>query len=368
MTTVHERPTNFVEHRPARPQGETLSFYLGHETTQWDQPTIYNPSVEFLDEGRTVMLCRLEESDDELSSVSTLFEVRADGSVEIIPDGPRFPRLQDPYYLGEFTDPDDPDGTPWKVIGGVQLTIDDDTGKLLNWQDTYYRYKHTIMELSESNNPEPFLVGPHKNKDMRAAQTDEGVAVFPRPQSETFGGGGSIGFFMTKDIPTFQQDLGTYFETGDNDTLIQGIFDQGEWGGVNQVLPQPDGTIILVGHKASKIHENNKKVLCYRPFVARFDPQTKQLVGPLYYPDVAPTDFGDYTPKPHDEADLTDVLFTAGILPHDDPTLVWLITGIGDAVVGKIAIPNPLLHMERVTRSSHGHPIVFGAAALRAAS
>lgn len=366
MTLTLEGITNMADYEtPLRPKGEICTFYLGDEAARWDDPTTYNPSIEFQDQGKTVILDRLEERENELRSVCTLFEVGQDNRHDFVMDGPYFPNMQDPYHLGEFIDPDDPDGPRWKVIGGVQLTLNPETGELLDWRDTYHRYKETIMELSPDNHPEPFLVGPSRSKDMRFAQTNSEVVVFPRPQKENgFGGGGRIGFFTTKNLSTLQQDLDAYYATADPTSLIEGIFDEGEWGGVNQVLPQPDGTIILVGHKASKTFEGDRKVLRYRPFVAHFDPQTKQLIGPLYYPDVEPNDFGEFTPKPHKVADLADVLFTAGIMPHEDPSLVWLITGIGDSVVGKIAIPNPLLHFNITPTTDHKNRTTLGTTAL----
>src|SRR5664279_1863754 len=158
MTLPIERlpNTTMYENEP-RPIGKILQFNLGAVAARWHNPTIYNPSIEFQDNGRTFMFCRLEEFGDEVSSVVALFEVINDGSLELVPNGPRFPEMQDPYYLGEFTDADDPEGVPWKIVGGVKITIDSETGKVTNWQDTYYRYKDTVMELCDTNNPEPFM-------------------------------------------------------------------------------------------------------------------------------------------------------------------------------------------------------------------
>lgn len=309
---------------------------LGAETDRWQNPTLYNPSV-FIDEAR--LLARLEEFDDEISSTVVVCELGDGDVLRLIEDAPQFQNMQDPYYLGPFKDPEDPDGLPYQVIGGVKISIDPVTRKVVDWQDQNFRYKKSIDEIVHNGEPRPFLKSSHKSKDLRYVELSDGIVACPRPQG-VFGGLGQVGFFRSKDISTLESDLHDYFAHADESTFIPDIFEDGEWGGFNQMIPLPSGEILVIGHKARRIMRGDEQVLQYRPFSGILDPQSGRLVSPIQYLDVNPTDFEFVLPK---RSELDDVIFTGGIQLLEDPSIVMFIGGIKDAAVCMKVITNPLL-------------------------
>jgi uncharacterized protein DUF1861 len=309
---------------------------LGVEAKHWHHPTLYNPSV-FINE--TALLVRLEEFDDETSSTVVICELEAGHVLKLVEEAPRLRGLQDPYYLGYFKDPADPEGLPYQVIGGVKITVDSITGKVTDWQDQNFRYKRNINELGANGQPQPFLKSAPHSKDLRYVQLDDGIVVCPRPQGE-FGGLGRIGFFRTDSLLTLESDLHDYFARADESTFIADIFKAGEWGGVNQMIPLPGGEILIIGHKARRITLDGNGVRQYRPFSGILDPRSGKLLTPIKIIDVDPADFETVVPK---QADLNDVIFTGGIQLLADPTKVMFIGGIKDAAVCMKVIAHPIL-------------------------
>lgn len=312
----------------------TLS--LGQEAEHWRNPTLYNPSV-FIDEG--TLLARLEEFDNETSSTVVVCKLRNDGTLELVEDAPQLLDMQDPYYLGSFIDPADPEGPPYKVVGGVKITVDPLTGEFTNWQDENYRYKSDISEIVHDGQPVPFLRSTPYSKDLRYTQLTEGIAVCPRPQG-AFGGLGRVGFFMSENILTLEADLHDYFARADESTLIPDIFEDNEWGGFNQLIPLESGEILVIGHKACRVTRGDDQILQYRPFSAILDPRSGKLTTPIQMLDVDPADFEYVLSK---RPELDDVIFISGIQFLKDPSKAMFIGGVKDAAIGMKVIANPLL-------------------------
>jgi hypothetical protein len=339
MTTVLERYPQTHEHEPLE-RPTIFKFDLGSLAGIYDNPTIYNPST-FID-GTNKILVRVEERDNETSSMSCLFQCKGD-LLTLVENAPRFKDMQDPYYLGTFPDPDDPDADPYHVIGGVKITVNEKTGKVTDWQDQQFRYKHDLSEIMDADNqPVPFLYGPNKSKDLRYVQLIDCIAVFPRPQDD-FGGKGRIGFFLTKNLSTLQADLDKYFKEADLSTLIDGIFNEKEWGGSNQLIPLSDGSICIIGHKAHKEKIDDKNdLLYYRPFWCVLDPATGELLQPVTELDISPDKFDHVDPKQskHDNVTFTGGLNFKGNIENEK--FVDATVGLKDAAAGIIPIPNPI--------------------------
>jgi hypothetical protein len=309
---------------------------LGEEASHWQNPTLYNPST-FIDEAR--LLVRLEEFDNETSSTVVVCELGDGDILSLVESAPRIQNMQDPYYLGAFKDPEDPDGPPYHVIGGVKIDVDPVTGKVTDWQDQNFRYKKSIDEIVLNGEPQPFLTSAHHSKDLRYVELSDGIVVCPRPQG-SFGGLGHVGFFRTENILTLERDLHEYFVRADESTFIPGIFEADEWGGFNQMIPLTSGEILVIGHKAHRIVRGDEQILQYRPFSGILDSRSGQLLSPIRALDVDPTDFEYVLPK---RSDLDDVIFTGGIQLLEDPSRAMFIGGIKDAAVGMKVIANPLL-------------------------
>lgn len=311
-----------------------FKFDLGSQTDKWTDPTIYNPST-FIGE---TLLARIEERGDETSSEVGLF-LHKDGILSLVESAPRLKGIQDPYYLGTFRDPINPEAAPYHVIGGVKISVDTETGKVTDWQDLNYCYKESLDEIVRDGEPIPFLESAHHSKDLRYVQLEDCIAVCPRPQG-SFGGKGRIGFFLTENLLSLQSDLDEYFTRADEATLIPDIFADDEWGGINQMIPMPNGSICLIGHKAHRTIDNGDSNLHYRPFSCLLDPLTGMLLAPPVELDVDPYDFEYVLPK---RPDLDDVIFTSGIKMTNDPATVLFIGGVKDAAIGMKSVPNPLI-------------------------
>lgn len=344
MTTTLESFNQNVDTQIRGRETMICNFDLGSESDQWRNPTVYNPSILVSHEplvgqklGR-IIFARLEEREDETSSQVAIMRFEA-GRLTLVENAPRFKNMQDPYYLGTFVDPVAPDSAPYHVFGGVKIVVDPITEKVTDWQDTLFRIKTDIHEATYLGEPEPFAESSHHSKDLRFVQLPDGIAVCPRPQGE-FGGVGRVGYFRTDNLDTLQHDLSAYFAARDKTTLIDGIFKENEWGGVNQMLVRPDGNVQLIGHKASRYVNNGLNSLCYRPFSAVLDPDTGQLVGQITSIGVEASEFTGVNPK---RPDLEDVVFSSGIVPLPNPNLALFIGGVKDAAVGMKVIANPML-------------------------
>lgn len=309
------------------PQGELLEFNLGERARL--ESTAYNSSIPFDDVfngmRRRLILLRHESLYSETDSEVVVCD---HNTRQIIPDAPVFSEMQDPYYLGRFMGEDD---QLYHVIGGVKITVVDD--KVTSWQDVFFRYKNSIMELANrSREPEPWLVGVPKWKDTRAVQLLGGIAVMPRPQGE-FGGAGSIGTFETKHLGTFEKDLYRYAAAQDEATLIYGLFGEGRWGGPNQ-LRAIANTIVVNGHTGWRGADLLKY---YESMQFTFDWTSKKVQS--YVGSVATADhFMTMEPKPGHE--LGKVHFTAGRVPCNDGSGdEWLYGGVQDRAVGRLRIP-----------------------------
>lgn len=323
-----------------RLEGRTIcEFDLGTETDRWIQPTIYNPST-ILPDG--TVLCRLEERGDEISSQIAVFEVTAGWRLSLVESAPRFRGMQDPYYLGEF--PDLVSGGIYHVIGGVKITVDPSTRKITDWQDHFFRYRSNLEEVFENGAPKPFATGVRRAKDTRFVwlpgreSEEKQIAVCPRPQGR-FGGIGRIGYFKTDNLETLQNDIEAYFMLEDESTLISDLLEEDEWGGVNQMMVQRDGSILLIGHRARRTGSNGTERRKYRPFAAMLDPDSGQLIGAVKELDVVPDEFPSVVAK---RPELEDVIFSGGImLDNDDPDRVVFIGGAKDASVVLKVIDRP---------------------------
>lgn len=308
--------------------GELLEFDLGErQRPDWDT---YNPSIPFKENGRLVQLLRYENKDNEAECEVVFVDPETQ---QLIAEAPVFSNAQDPYYLGKF---EDSQGLSWHVIGMVKIGTNA-RGEISTYRDTYYKYRNSITELSRGGSePEPFFVGPDGQKDLRFAQLKDKIAVFPRPQlGETFGNKGMIGYFETDNLDSIQTDLKKYFTNQDPRTLIDGIFSESEWGGVNQLLPQPDGQILIISHRAKFVNEQEQRD--YESICFLFDPERK-IAGPVSV--IATADDFEYV-KPKKDS-LRKVVFTSGIVPiGGDTDDYWLYAGVGDRKVGRRRIPNP---------------------------
>lgn len=304
--------------------GRFIEFDLKHRARR--EGTTYNPSIPFSDnyrgELKHLMLVRNEELGSENESEVNICDPKTG---HIIDEAPVFELSQDPYYLGKFKDARN---KLWTVIGMVKISVDKN-GVIDGWHDELYRYGESIMELSESGEtPEPWMRSIEKWKDLRFLQLDDGILVTPRPQGGEFGGLGRVGHFKTKNLDTLPDDLEKFASEQDPDTIIKGLFADGHWGAVNQLLGRFQNTqyIKAIGHDA---YWGEDGLRHYNSTCFLIDSLAPRL-GSGIVTIARAEDFPEHEPKPGHK--LGGIVFSAGVVEYLGTT--ELFTGVGDRMTG----------------------------------
>lgn len=304
------------------PLGSFIEFDLKHRILP--ESTTYNPSIPFYDiyEGKRRRLIavrheRLRSEDDSEVVFCDFY------SKEIVEDAPVFEMSQDPYYLGKFRDDND---EFWQVMGMVKISVDE-KGEI-NWHDELYRYKDSIMELGkDGKTPEPWMKSIEKWKDLRFLQLENGILVTPRPQGGEFGGLGRVGQFLTKNLDTLPKDLDKFAQEQDPDTIIKGLFADGHWGAVNQLLGRFRNTqyIKAIGHDAyweDGLRHYNSTCFLIDSLAPRLGSSVITIARAEEFP--------KHEPKPGHK--LGGIVFSAGIVEHVNTTELFI--GVGDRLTG----------------------------------
>jgi hypothetical protein len=248
---------------------------------------------------------------------------------QIVHGAPVFELSQDPYYLGKFIDADN---EFWQVIGMVKISVDE-AGNINGWNDVLYRYKDSIMELGTDNETvEPWFVGVPKWKDLRFMQLENGILVTPRPQGGEFGGLGRVGKFMTKNLDTLSRDLEIFAAEQNPDSIIRGLFSEGHWGAVNQLLGRFKGTQLVkaVGHDAYRDSTGLRHYVA-TCFLINLD--TSEIASNVVTIATA-DDYPSIDPKPGHG--LGKIIFPAGIVDYGSGP--ELFTGVADRITGHAPI------------------------------
>lgn len=257
----------------------------------------------------------------------------------ILPDGddwrqdmemPTFPKMQDPFHCGLV------DG--YQIFGGVEINKKAD-GEM-EWRTVLYRYKESLKELKEPTEDlaKPFCVGPMGMKDIRVKQLSENrIAVFTRPQGE-FGGRGQVGYFEISNLSELEPALQKHVEENDPKSLIEGMFQDKEWGGVNELHNLKDGRIGVIGHIA-RVNEDKSSprygVKDYYATAFIFDPATRSLSDLKII--ATAEDFPEVQGK---KADIGSVVFSGGIKRLGNGKAIFYC-GVRDVEAGYLQIEDP---------------------------
>lgn len=276
----------------------------------WD---VYNCSVPFTWEGKRYIFGRVERRDEWANSHVRLFEETGKDEWTVVADALHYP-LEDPYISevhGELT------------MGGTHVR------KTSGEIDTYYGYFYR-------GNPSEmlyFTTGPDYMKDIRLVDLENGkIGVFSRPRGETYKGGAKsmIGYTTINSLDELTADV------IENAPYIDGIFDEGEWGGVNQAILLKDGLIGCITHMCYEdTGEDGRYLQVYTNATFVFDPESFtikdfKIIGTR----------SCYPEAPAKKPDLIDCTFTSGIEFREDGK-VDLYAGVGDVYQGRITIDNP---------------------------
>lgn len=270
--------------------------------------TAYNPTTPFKDEGTICMGVRVESLDSELDSRTYFAHKLRDNSWEINDSLLSFP-LQDPAYF---------DINGKLLITGVKVQ---DTEKGIAWNQEFY--------IGDSiRNLEHLISGPQGMKDIRLVDLKDKIGVFTRPQGK-IGGLGKIGYLEIGRIDELQKLSETDWYSAQ---LINGLFEDGTWGGVNQALKLHDGTIGVIGHKAHKTESDGVLQKHYYAISFMFNTVTK--IVSAFGTIAERKDFPESPSKRSPE--LSDIIFPAGIDNESN-----LYCGLSDYCIGVKKIENP---------------------------
>jgi hypothetical protein len=276
------------------------------------QRDVYNISAPFEMDGRPVIAGRVESRDVEHSEI--VFFAAANGTWQPIPSAATFPGLQDPcvaFVGGEI------------VLGGVRFPVTAADGTV-GWR----------MEFSRGtslNNLKQFLVGPDKMKDIRLIElADEQIGVLTRPQGAK-GGRGKIGFLTAPNLGAITA------EAIQEAPLCAGQCPEDEWLGANEAHRLLNGMLGVLGHIA---YFDAKEHRHYYAMVFCIDPRTGRATAPEII--ASRSDFPD---GPAKRPDLVDVMFSGGLVRHEDGTAT-LYAGLSDAEAGLVLLPDPFSKCE----------------------
>ena len=264
---------------------------------------VYNVSKEFEVGGEKYIFGRVEVRHLELSE-TVLFRREKDGRYRA--ESVKIEMLQDPCVS-------DVGGI---VLGGTKVFADE-SGNIESWRTTFYKNALT--------SPEAFLQSPSKMKDARVFAYKNGVLVFSRPQGER-GGKGTIGFVRADSLEDVTE------ETIATAPLLEGMFDEESWGGVNDATELEDGRIGVVGHIAS-MEEGDIRHYYGMTFI--LDPETSAWSDLKII-----CERKDFAPGAYKRKDLVDVVFMGGLVRNGDGTAV-VYTGLSDAEAHKALIKDP---------------------------
>jgi len=309
------------------PQAEFLNFRIKEDVKRITVPfekelavelTVYNPS-EPIEVGASYRLLpvRVEPKESEFSQV-VFFE--KNGSVwEPALGLPRFD-LQDPFYIENI------DGE--HIFGGVKVHPDPKDPTVLCYKTVFWRFKNNLSELldKDGNAIEPFAVGPEKMKGIRLVQiAPKRIGVFSRPQGGE-AGRGKIAYTEIDSLDKLRP------ETILNSEIIEGFFQENEWGGVNDLHLLKNGLIGAVGHIAEEI--NGKKNYYGMSFI--FDPDTRSFSNLK----IIATAF-DCPPVQVKKPDLGSILYPGGLKTEEEG--IFLYAGVGDTKAVRLKIKNPFV-------------------------
>ena len=307
---------NLVEKRAQFEQTKTIYETATLTFIGVDGYDVYNTSIPFLYQNKTYLFGRVEKREEWARSWVRLFENTGKDEWTLVQDSMIY-QLEDPYI--SFIDHE-------LVMGGTHVRYKQ--GEV----DTFYGYFYKGTEL---DNLYYFTTGPDYMKDIRLVQLhDNKIGVFSRPRSEEirkkYGSESIVGFTTINHVHELNA------EVIENASIIEGLFDQDEWGGCNQCYLLSSGYIGVIGHKCYNQSTDNgeeRKVYMNVSFV--FDPHTHTLLDEKIIGTRS-----CYPEGPAKRPNLMDCAFTSGIVARPDGK-VDLYSGIGDTEEGRITIDNP---------------------------
>lgn len=269
---------------------------------------VYNCSIPFAEAGQWYIYGRVERRGEWANSHVRLFRRTGPDLYALAEDVPAY-ALEDPFVQwigGEL------------VLGGTHVRKTADGAVATYWCDFYRGADTRGLSL--------FATGPDHMKDVRLVPLSSGaVGVFSRPRDER---GASIGYTEIPSLDALNASAIAGAKT------IEGLLEDGAWGGCNQCYPLADGRIGVIGH-LSYTDEARGGLLVYTNAAFLFSPKTHAASAPRII-----ATRGSYPAYPAKKPRLADCAFPSGIVPRPDG-YVDLFSGLGDTAQGRVTIDNP---------------------------
>lgn len=265
---------------------------------------VYNITAPFELDGKLVIAGRVEARENEHSEI-WLFTEASDTAWVPLQGSVKLP-LQDPFYTiikGNI------------ILGGVEVVFSSD-GQA-QWRTVFYH-------LQSMSTAKKIFAGPWGMKDLRLKELKDGqILVLTRPQGEK-GGRGKIGAFLVKSLAELS------VEGIENAPLLTNQFIDSEWGGGNEIH-QIDEEIWVLGHIANFDNAGDRH---YYALAFKLDLERLQMTDAKII-----AERRDFAESPTKRPDLTDVVFSGGLILNKDRAVLY--AGISDAGAQKIEIKNP---------------------------
>lgn len=287
-------------------QSEKLIFKYNYEKD------IYNITAPFLINDELIIAARVEERSSEYSEV--LFFKKDNDIFSVKEDFPVL-NLQDPFYSKVKNE---------IVLGGVEIYPHPLKKEELGYRTIFLKGK-TMDKL------EKFAYGPDMMKDIRLLELLDGkILVLTRPQGNEFGRG-KIGYIIIDSL----KDLNS--KNILKAKILEDIFYDDEWGGVNELHILKNGLIGALSHIAKYDDKGNRH---YYSSVFALD-----LKSGNYSPMKIIAIKDNFCEDQYKREDLKDVIFSGGLIRKDNG-LAELYCGVCDACAHKILIKDPFLDYE----------------------
>ena len=281
---------------------------------------VYNCCAPFTANGKEYIFGRVEKRNEWANSKVMIFS-RTEGDRWEYVEHSGFLQLEDPFVSfihGQI------------VLGGTHVR------KKQSKVESYscYFYKTDISTFTgDLKEFTYFTSGPNKMKDIRLVELADGrIGVFSRPNGRRFENGAysAVGFNIINSLDDLNAEI---IESGE---YIQGLFGEGEWGGVNQAILLENGKLGIIGHMSYNDTDKDgqrQSVYCNCSFVFDINDRSCEnfkIIGTK----------SCYAPCPPKLDRLADCAFTSGVVKRSDGRYD-LYSGAGDTHEGRIVIDDP---------------------------
>lgn len=285
-------------------EGRLLTFDTGENH-------VYNPTP-FIYDDANYLVSRVEPPYTEFDSQSRFF--RQKNGIWLLDNNLPVFDLQDPY-ITEI-------GDEWVFMGVEAVPIGPDKS----------RYRTVFYKGEDPSSLEEFATSPYQMKDIRLVELHDGrIGMFTRPNGN-IGEKGKIAFTILDSLNDIKDE--SVFHRGE---IIDGLFLDNHWGGVNDVHLLDDNLLGVLGHMAySMFDHTGHEMKHYYAITFTYNYMTGEASRPVI---ISTRD--DFPETEFKRRGHRDVLYPGGLLPLNNNGLWGLYAGLSDAASGMKPVNRP---------------------------